>query len=75
MTHGPAGKEGRSTCDHTDQRRFAELLAAYLGDRDLLLVTEENGPVAGGAMGLASSGPDVTSRILAVAAGQAQNET
>jgi DNA-binding transcriptional MerR regulator len=29
--------------DHTDQRRFAELKAAYPGERELLLVAEESG--------------------------------
>jgi hypothetical protein len=45
------------------------------GDRHLLLVAEENGSVAGVAMGFAPSGPDVTVRILGIAVGPAQNET
>jgi GNAT superfamily N-acetyltransferase len=55
--------------DHTDQRRFADLEAAYSGERELLLVAEEDDAVAGAAMGFASSG-EVTLRILAVAAGR-----
>jgi hypothetical protein len=33
--------------DHTDQQRFAALEAAYPGERELLLVAEDNGSVAG----------------------------
>ena len=54
--------------DHTDQRRFAELEAAYPGGRELLLVAEEGGSVAGAAMGFVSEGAEVTLRILAVTA-------
>jgi len=56
--------------DHTSQRLFAELEAAYPGQRDLLLVAEESGSVAGAAMGFASRWPEVTLRILAVAPGR-----
>jgi DNA-binding transcriptional MerR regulator/predicted N-acetyltransferase YhbS len=54
--------------DHTDQRRFAELEAAYPGERELLLVAEEGGSVVGAAMGFSSGGSEVTLRILAVSA-------
>jgi DNA-binding transcriptional MerR regulator len=54
--------------DHTDQRRFAELEAAYASECDLLLVAEEGGSVVGGAMGFSSEASEVTLRILAVAA-------
>jgi DNA-binding transcriptional MerR regulator/ribosomal protein S18 acetylase RimI-like enzyme len=53
--------------DHTDQR-FADLEAAYPGERELLLVAEESGSVVGAAMGFVSAGSEVTLRILAVAA-------
>jgi DNA-binding transcriptional MerR regulator/predicted N-acetyltransferase YhbS len=62
-----AGAQFDPPIDHTDQRRFAELEAAYPGQRELLLVAEENGSVAGAAMGF-SAGSEVTLRILAVAA-------
>jgi GNAT superfamily N-acetyltransferase len=53
-----------------DQRRFGDLEAAYPGDRELLLVAEDSGSVAGTAIGFVSSGSEVTLRILAVAAGR-----
>jgi DNA-binding transcriptional MerR regulator/predicted N-acetyltransferase YhbS len=56
--------------DHTDRHRFAELEAAYPGERELLLVAEEGGSVVGVAMGFVSSGFEVTLRILAVAPGR-----
>jgi DNA-binding transcriptional MerR regulator len=62
-----AGAQFDPAIDHADQRRFAELEAAYPGERELLLVAEESGSVAGAAMGFVSSGPEVTLRILAVA--------
>jgi GNAT superfamily N-acetyltransferase len=65
-----AGAQFDPAIDHTDQRRFADLEAAYPGKRELLLVAEESGSVAGAAMGFMSSGPEVTLRILAVAAGR-----
>lgn len=64
-----AGAQFDPVIDHTDQRRFAELKAAYPGERELLLVAEESGSAAGAAMGFMSSGTEVTLRILAVAAG------
>jgi hypothetical protein len=42
--------------DHTDQRRFADLEAAYPDGRELLLVAEESSSVAGAAMGFVSGG-------------------
>jgi DNA-binding transcriptional MerR regulator/GNAT superfamily N-acetyltransferase len=63
-----AGAQFDPAIDHTDQRRFAELEAAYPGERELLLVAEESGSVVGAAMGFVSSGSEVTLRILAVAA-------
>ena len=63
-----AGAQFDPAIDHTDQRRFAELEAAYSGERELLLVAEESGSVAGAAMGFCPEGPEVTLRILAVAA-------
>jgi DNA-binding transcriptional MerR regulator len=65
-----AGAQFDPAIDHTDRRRFAELEAAYPGERELLLVAEESGSVAGAAMGFVSCGPEVTLRILAVAAGR-----
>jgi DNA-binding transcriptional MerR regulator len=65
-----AGAQFDPAIDHTDQRRFAELEAAYPAERELLLIAEESGSVVGAAMGFVSSGPDVTLRILAVAAGR-----
>jgi DNA-binding transcriptional MerR regulator len=65
-----AGAQFEPAIDHTDQGRFADLEAAYPGGRGLLLVAEENGSVAGTAMGFASGGPEVTLRVLAVAAGR-----
>ena len=65
-----AGAQFDPAIDHTDQRRFADLEAACAGERELLLVAEENGSVVGAAMGFVSSGPEVTLRILAVAAGR-----
>jgi DNA-binding transcriptional MerR regulator/GNAT superfamily N-acetyltransferase len=65
-----AGAQFDPAIDHGDRRRFAELEAAYPGERDLLLVAEEGGSVVGAAMGFASRGPEVTLRILAVAAGR-----
>jgi DNA-binding transcriptional MerR regulator/predicted N-acetyltransferase YhbS len=56
--------------DHTDQRRFADLEAAYPDGRELLLVAEESSSVAGAAMGFVSGGSEVTLRILAVSAGR-----
>lgn len=64
-----AGAQFNPAIDHTDQR-FARLEAAYPGDRQLLLVAEETGSVVGAAMGFASSGSEVTLRILAIAAGR-----
>jgi DNA-binding transcriptional MerR regulator/ribosomal protein S18 acetylase RimI-like enzyme len=65
-----AGAQFDPAVDHTDQRRFAELEAAYPGERDLLLVAEKSGSVVGAAMGFVSGGSEVTLRILAVAADQ-----
>lgn len=65
-----AGAQFDPAIDHTDQQRFADLEAAYPAERELLLVAEESGSVAGAAMGFVSSGPEVTLRILAVAAGR-----
>jgi ribosomal protein S18 acetylase RimI-like enzyme len=65
-----AGAQFDPAIDHTDQRRFADLEAAYPGERQLLLVAEENGSVAGAVMGFTSPWPEVTLRILAVAAGR-----
>jgi DNA-binding transcriptional MerR regulator/GNAT superfamily N-acetyltransferase len=62
-----AGAQFGPAVDHTD-RRFAALEAAYPGERELLLVAEEAGSVVGVAMGFASPWPEVTLRILAVAA-------
>jgi DNA-binding transcriptional MerR regulator len=64
-----AGAQLDPAIDHTNQR-FADLDAAYPGERDLLLVAEESASVVGAAMGFASSGPEVTLRILAVADGR-----
>ena len=64
-----AGAQFDPAIDHTDQRRFADLEAAYLDERELLLVAEEGSAVAGAAMGFRSSGSEVTLRILAVADG------
>jgi DNA-binding transcriptional MerR regulator/ribosomal protein S18 acetylase RimI-like enzyme len=64
-----AGAQFDPAFDHTDQR-FSDLQAAYPGQRDLLLVAEENGSVAGAAMGFVSSGAELTLRILAVADGR-----
>ena len=63
-----AGAQFDPAIDHTDQRRFADLEAAYSGERELLLIAEESGSVTGAAMGFASPWPEVTLRILAVAA-------
>jgi len=63
-----AGAQFDPAIDHTDRRRFTELEAAYPGERELLLVAEESGSVAGAAMGFVSSASEVTLRILAVAA-------
>jgi DNA-binding transcriptional MerR regulator len=65
-----AGAQFDPAIDHTDQRRFAQLEAAYPGQRELLLVAEESGSVAGVAMGFMSPESEVTLRILAVAAGR-----
>jgi DNA-binding transcriptional MerR regulator len=65
-----AGAQFDPAIDHADQRRFAELEAAYPGERELLLVAEESGSVVGAAMGFTSPWPEVTLRILAVAAGR-----
>jgi DNA-binding transcriptional MerR regulator/predicted N-acetyltransferase YhbS len=65
-----AGAQFDPAIDHTDQRRFADLEAAYPGERELLLVAEDSGSVIGAAMGFVSCGPEVTLRILAVAAGR-----
>jgi DNA-binding transcriptional MerR regulator len=65
-----AGAQFDPVVEHGDQGRFAELEAAYPAERDLLLVAEEGGAVVGAAMGFASRGPEVTLRILAVAAGR-----
>ena len=70
MAFDVAGAQFDPAIDHTDQRRFADLEAAYPGERELLLVAEESGSVAGAAMGFVSSGSEVTLRILAVAAGR-----
>ena len=64
-----AGAQFHPAIEHTDQR-FADLEAAYPGERELLLVAEESGPVAGAAMGFLSAGSGATLRILAVAAGR-----
>ncbi len=64
-----AGAQFDPAIDHTDQRRFADLEAAYPDERELLLVAEEGSAVAGAAMGFRSSGSEVTLRILAVADG------
>jgi DNA-binding transcriptional MerR regulator/ribosomal protein S18 acetylase RimI-like enzyme len=61
-----AGAQTDPAVDHTD-RRFADLEAAYPGERELLLVAEETGSVVGAAMGFTSPWPEVTMRILAVA--------
>jgi DNA-binding transcriptional MerR regulator len=63
-----AGAQFDPAIDHTDRRRFAELEAAYPGERELLLVAEEGGSVVGASMGFVSEGSEVTLRILAVAA-------
>jgi DNA-binding transcriptional MerR regulator len=63
-----AGAQFDPPIDHTDQRRFADLEAAYPGARDLLLVAEDSGSIVGAAMGFVSSGSEVTLRILAIAA-------
>jgi len=63
-----AGAQFEPAIDHADQRRFAELEAAYAGERELLLVAEEGGLVVGAAMGFLSEGSEVTLRILAVSA-------
>jgi DNA-binding transcriptional MerR regulator/ribosomal protein S18 acetylase RimI-like enzyme len=65
-----AGAQFDPVIDHTDQWRFADLEAAYPGERELLLVAEESGSVVGAALGFVSSGSEVTLRILAVAAGR-----
>jgi DNA-binding transcriptional MerR regulator len=65
-----AGAQFDPAIDHTDQRRFADLEAAYPSERELLLVAEESGSFAGAAMGFVSSGSEVILRILAVAAGE-----
>jgi DNA-binding transcriptional MerR regulator len=65
-----AGAQFDPAIDHTDRRRFAELEAAYPGERELLLVAEDSGSVVGAAMGFVSAGSEVTLRILAVVAGQ-----
>jgi protein phosphatase len=62
-----AGAQFDPAIDHTDRGRFADLEAAYPAGRELLLVAEESGSVAGAAMGFASCGAGVTLRILAVA--------
>jgi GNAT superfamily N-acetyltransferase len=63
-----AGAQFSPAIDHTGQRRFAELEAAYPSERELLLAAEESGSVVGAAMGFVPSGSEVTLRILAVAA-------
>jgi DNA-binding transcriptional MerR regulator len=63
-----AGAQFDPVIEHTDQRRFADLEAAYPAERELLLVAEESGSVVGAAMGFLSAGREVTLRILAVAA-------
>jgi protein phosphatase len=65
-----AGAQFDPAIDHTDQRRFADLEAAYPDERELLLVAEEGNAVAGAAMGFRSAGSEVTMRILAVAEGR-----
>jgi DNA-binding transcriptional MerR regulator len=65
-----AGAQFDPAIDHTDRRRFADLEAAYPGERELLLVAKEGSAVAGAAMGFMSSGSEVTLRILAVADGR-----
>jgi protein phosphatase len=65
-----AGAQFDPAIDHTDQRRFADLEAAYAGERELLLVAEESRSFAGAAMGFVSFGTEVTLRILAVDAGR-----
>lgn len=62
-----AGAQFDPAIDHTDRRRFAELEAAYPGERELLLIAEQNDSAVGAAMGFMSSGSEVTLRILAVA--------
>ena len=64
----PGGAQFDPAIDHADQQRFAELEAAYPGERELLLVAEETGSVVGAAMGFTSPWPEVTLRILAVVA-------
>jgi DNA-binding transcriptional MerR regulator len=65
-----AGAQFDPVIKHTDQRRFADLEAAYPAARDLLLVAEKGGSVVGAALGFVSPGREVTLRILAVAAGR-----
>jgi len=65
-----AGAQSDPVIDHTDRRRFAEIEAAYPGERELLLVAEDSGSIVGAAMGFMSSATEVTLRILAVAAGR-----
>jgi len=65
-----AGAQFDPAIEHADQWRFAGLEAAYPGERELLLVAEENGSVVGAAMGFLSAEREVTLRILAVAAGR-----
>jgi hypothetical protein len=65
-----AGAQFDPAIDHTGQRRFADLQAAYSGERELLLIAEESGSVAGAAIGFVSTGPEV---ILAVAVGGASD--
>jgi DNA-binding transcriptional MerR regulator len=65
-----AGAQFDPAIDHTDQRRFADLQAAYPAERELLLVAKEGSAVAGAALGFRSSGSEVTLRILAVADGR-----
>ena len=54
-----AGAQFDPVIERTDQR-FADLEAAYPGERELLLVAEESGSVAGAAMGFLSAGREVT---------------
>jgi GNAT superfamily N-acetyltransferase len=64
-----AGAQCDPAIDHTDEHRFSALRHAYPDQRDLLLLAEVDGAVAGAAMGFLCPPDGATLRILAVASG------
>src|SRR5215472_754655 len=64
-----AGAQCDPAIDHTDEHRFSALRHAYPDQRNLLLLAEVDGAVAGAAMGFLSPPHGATLRILAVESG------